>query len=100
VGHFYSSTIANTIFKYQKISGNNARFTTGIDENSQKAVIKADEAGMPIMEYLDFMAADHRRVWDHFNMDYTDFIRTTSTRHKDTVQNVLQKCFDKGDIYE
>jgi methionyl-tRNA synthetase len=100
VGHFYSSTIANTIFKYQKISGNNARFTTGIDENSQKAVIKADEAGMPIMEYLDSMAADHRRVWDHFNMDYTDFIRTTSTRHKNTVQNVLQKCFDKGDIYE
>lgn len=100
VGHFYSSTIANTIFKYQKISGNNARFTTGIDENSQKAVIKADEAGMPIMEYLDSMAADHTRVWDHFNMDYTDFIRTTSERHKITVQNVLQKCFDKGDVYE
>lgn len=100
VGHFYSSTIANTIYKYQKISGKNARFTTGIDENSQKAVIKAEEAGMPIMEYLDSMAADHTRVWDHFNMDYTDFIRTTSNRHKITVQNVLQKCFDKGDIYE
>ena len=100
VGHFYSSTIANTIFKYQKISGNNARFTTGIDENSQKAVIKAEEAGMPIMEYLDSMAESHTKVWDHFNMDYTDFIRTTSQRHKITVQNVLQKCFDKGDIYE
>ena len=100
VGHFYSSTIANTIFKYKKISGNNARFTTGIDENSQKAVMKADEAGMPIMEYLDSMADSHQKVWNHFNMDYTDFIRTTSQRHKITVQNVLQKCFDKGDIYE
>ncbi len=100
VGHFYSSTIANTIYKYQKISGSNARFTTGIDENSQKAVIKADEAGMPIMEYLDSMAESHQKVWNHFNMDYTDFIRTTSQRHKITVQNVLQKCFDKGDIYE
>lgn len=100
VGHFYSSTIANTIYKYQKISGKNARFTTGIDENSQKAVIKAEEAGMPIMEYLDNMADSHTKVWDHFNMDYTDFIRTTSTRHKVTVQKVLQKCFDKGDIYE
>ena len=100
VGHFYSSTIANTIYKYQKISGKNARFTTGIDENSQKAVIKADEAGMPIMEYLDSMSDSHQKVWNHFNMDYTDFIRTTSQRHKVTVQNVLQKCFDKGDIYE
>ena len=100
VGHFYSSTIANTIYKYQKISGKNARFTTGIDENSQKAVIKAEEAEMPIMEYLDSMADSHISVWDHFNMDYTDFIRTTSTRHKVTVQKVLQKCFDKGDVYE
>lgn len=100
VGHFYSSTIANTIYKYQKISGKNARFTTGIDENSQKAVIKAEEAGMPIMEYLDSMAESHQKVWNHFNMDYTDFIRTTSARHHDVVQKVLQKCFDKGDIYE
>lgn len=100
VGHFYSSIIANTIYKYQKISGKNARFTTGIDENSQKAVIKADEAGMPIMDYLDSMAADHQRVWNHFNLDYTDFIRTTSPRHHNLVQKVLQKCFDKGDIYE
>lgn len=100
VGHFYSSTIANTIYKYQKISGKNARFTTGIDENSQKAVIKAQEAGMPIMDYLDSMAESHKAVWDHFNMDYTDFIRTTSARHHKTVQAVLDKCHQKGDIYE
>ena len=100
VGHFYSSTIANTIFRYQKIAGKNARFTTGIDENSQKAVIKAEEAGMEIMEYLDSMACEHKKVWDHFDFKYTDFIRTTSQRHHKVVQDVLQKCFDKGDIYE
>lgn len=100
VGHFYSSTIANTIFRYQKIAGKDARFTTGIDENSQKAVIKAEEAGMEIMEYLDSMACEHKKVWDHFDFKYTDFIRTTSQRHHKVVQDVLQKCFDKGDIYE
>jgi methionyl-tRNA synthetase len=100
VGHFYSSTIANTIFRYQKIAGKNARFTTGIDENSQKAVIKAEEAGVPIMDYLDSMAAEHKKVWDHFDFKYTDFIRTTSDRHHKVVQDVLQKCFDKGGIYE
>lgn len=100
VGHFYSSTIANTIYKYKKISGFDTRFTTGIDENSQKAVIKAQEAGVPILEYLDHMASEHKKVWDYFKMDYTDFIRTTETRHKNLVQKVLQKCFDKGDIYE
>lgn len=100
VGHFYSSTIANVIYKFHKISWENSRFTTWIDENSQKAVLKAQEAWMEIMDYLDHMALEHKKVWDHFNMDYTDFIRTTSPRHHKVVQNVLQKCFEKWDIYE
>jgi len=100
VGHFYSSVIANIIFKYFKISGHPSRFTTGIDENSQKAVIKAQEEWMEIMEYLDHMAAEHKKVWDYFSMDYTDFIRTTEPRHHELVGKVLQKCFDKWDIYQ
>lgn len=100
VGHFYTSTIANVIHTYNKISGKNARFTTGIDENSQKAVIEAEKAGISIMEYLDDMAGKHKYVWNHFNYDYTDFIRTTEKRHLTVVQEVLQHCFDKGDIYQ
>lgn len=94
VGHFYSSTIANTIYKYHKISGISSRFSTGIDENSQKAVIKAEEAGMNIMDYLNHMATEHQKTWDFFHLDYTDFIRTTSPRHHDLVQEVLQHCYD------
>lgn len=100
VGHFYSSTIADTIYRFFKMSGYQARFTTGIDENSQKAVIKAEEAGLSIMEYLDSMAQKHRETWDYFHMEYTDFIRTTSERHHTLVQEVLQHCYDTGDIYE
>lgn len=99
IGHFYSSTIANVIHLSKKIRGYDARFTTGIDENSQKAVIKAEEAGIPIMEYLDDMAEKHKDVWEYFNFDYTDFIRTTEKRHRTLVQDVLQSCFDSGDIY-
>jgi len=100
VGHFYSSTIANILYKYHKISWAPARFTTGIDENSQKAVIKAEEAGMDIMEYLDYMAWEHQKTWDYFNIDYTDFVRTTSPRHKKLVQEVLMHCYDVWDIYQ
>ena len=100
VGHFYSSTIANVIYKYHKISWDHSRFTTGIDENSQKAIIKAEEAGMDIMDYLDSMASEHRKVWDHFNFDYTDFVRTTSDRHHEVVKKVLDHCHSKWDIYE
>lgn len=100
IGHFYTSTIADILYKYKQISGNEVKFTTGIDENSQKAVIKAEEAGKSVMEYLDEMAEIHKSTWDYFNISYDDFIRTTSDRHKKVVQEVLQKCFDRGDIYE
>lgn len=100
VGHFYTSTIASVIYNYHKISGDTARFTTGIDENSQKAVIEAEKAGLDIMDYLDEMAYKHKEVWDYFNFGYTDFIRTTEKRHHTLVQEVLQHCFDKGDIYQ
>lgn len=100
VGHYYSSLIANTFYLYDRISWKDTRFTTWIDENSQKAVLKAEEAGMEIMDYLDDMATKHQTVWDHFGFGYTDFIRTTEPRHHDVVQKVLQKCFDRWDIYQ
>lgn len=100
VGHFYSSMIADIIYRFHKISGFESRFTTGIDENSQKAVLKAQEENMEIMDYLDHMASEHKKVWDHFWFGYTDFIRTTEKRHYTLVQEVLQHCFDKWDIYQ
>ena len=100
IGHFYTSTIANTLYLYNKICWKDCRFTTGIDENSQKSVLKAEEKWMNVMDYLDVMSKEHKEVWDFFDIKYTDFIRTTEKRHHELVQEVLQKCFDKGDIYE
>jgi methionyl-tRNA synthetase len=46
------------------------------------------------------MASQHRAMWDALSITYTDFIRTTEDRHRVFVQEVLQKCFDRGDIYQ
>ncbi len=100
IGHFYSSIIANTLYQYNKISGKPSRFTTGIDENSQNVVINAKKEWISIMGYLDTMTKWHKKVWDYFDLGYTDFIRTTEKRHHILVQEVLQKCFDAWDIYK
>ena len=100
VGHAYSSFIADTLAYYKKLEWFDVKFTTGVDENSQKVVEKAQEKWMPVMEYTDFMALKHQEVWDKSGIRYTDFVRTTESRHRDFVQKVLQKSFDNGDIYE
>lgn len=76
------------------------KFSTGVDENSQKAISKAKEEGVEIVEYLDTMANVHKSVWDGLGIQYTDFIRTTEPRHHELVRKVLQKAWEKGDIYE
>jgi methionyl-tRNA synthetase len=100
VWHAYSSFIADTLASYKKLEWYDVKFSTGVDENSQKVVEKAEEKGMPVMEYTDSMALKHREVWDKSGIQYTDFVRTTEPRHHDFVQKVLQKSFDNGDIYE
>lgn len=100
IGHSYSSFIADIIARYNKISWKKVKFSTWVDENSQKAVLKAEENNMEIMEYLDMMAEKHKEVWDWLGIQYTDFIRTTQERHHKLVREVLQKSYDAWDIYE
>ena len=100
IWHAYSSLIADTIARYSQLQLLDVRFCTGVDENSQKVVESAQELDMQIMDYADMMAAKHKAVWDGIWIKYTDFIRTTESRHHDFVQKVLQKSFDNGDIYE
>lgn len=100
IGHSYSSLIADSIARYQKISGKKVKFCTWVDENSQKAVAAAEELNMETMPYLDMMAEKHKAVWNGLKINYTDFIRTTEKRHHDFVKWVLQTSFDNGDIYQ
>lgn len=100
IGHAYSSFIADTIAAYSNLSLIETRFSTGVDENSQKVVESATALGMSVMDYADMMAAKHQATWDTLGVKYTDFIRTTEPRHRLFVQKVLQKSFDNGDIYE
>ena len=100
IGHSYASLIADVLARYKRSNGFDVKFSTGVDENSQKVVEKAAEAGLPVMEYADSMAAKHKAVWDGLGITYTDFIRTTEKRHHELVREVLQKTYDAGEIYE
>lgn len=100
IGHSYTSVIADVFARYNRLKGKKVKFVTGVDENSQKVVQKAEEMGMSVEAFTDMMAEKHKAVWDGMDISYTDFLRTTEDRHRKTVQRMLQRSFDKGDIYE
>ncbi len=100
IWHAYSSFIADFFARYKRLLGYEVKFSTGNDENSQKIVQQAETEGKDIMTYLDEMGAKWQQVRNDLEISFTDFIRTTQPDHRALVQSMLQKSFDKGDIYE
>ena len=100
IGHAYSSIIADIVARFERIRGKQVKFSTWVDENSQKIVQKAQEEWVEIIEFLDKMAAAHKAVWDGLGLEYTDFIRTTEPRHHELVRKVLATTWEEWDIYQ
>lgn len=100
IGNAYTSFIADVYARMHRLLWYHVKFTTGTDENGQKMLQTAEREGKEVMQFLDEIAALHRQTWDSLQISYTDFIRTTEKRHYDFVQQVLQKTFDAGDIYQ
>lgn len=100
IGHVYSSLIADSFARSKRALWYDVKFSTWVDENSQKTVQKAEELGKDVYEYLDEMAQIHKWTWDKYNISYTDFIRTSSEKHKKVVQMILEKTYENGYIYK
>ena len=99
IGHAYCTTLADTIARYKRLAGYDVFFLTGSDEHGQKIERKAQENGVTPIEYVDKIVASFQNLWQKLNISNDDFIRTTSARHHAVVQDIFQKIYDRGDIY-
>ena len=100
IGHAYTTILADVLSRYHRNKGRDVFFLTGLDEHGQKVQQAAEERGVEPKIHCDEMAPRFIELWDELHIQYDDFIRTTEKRHVDVVQNILQKVYDKGDIYE
>lgn len=102
IGSAYCTLATDTLARFwrAKLGPEKVHFLTGTDENSQKTVEAAQKEGQAVGPYLDAMAARWRETFDTIGVAYDDFIRTTEKRHHHTVGVVLQKMYDRGDIYK
>ena len=75
-------------------------YLTGLDEHGQKVQSAAKAAGKDPQLYCDEFA----EIWESFagrlNLTNSDFVRTSSARHKAFVQAVLQNLHDNGHFYQ
>ncbi len=100
IGHFYCTTAADILARYHRLIGDEVYFVTGTDENSQKTVQAAEKTGMDPKKFTDMMAEKWKQTWKKLNISFDYFIRTTSEEHRKTVEKLLMKCYENGDIYK
>ena len=99
IGHAYTTILADTFTRFQRLQGRLTRFQTGTDEHGDKIVEVAKKQNVAPREYADRISRMFEDTWPGLNIRYDNFIRTTEPRHVQLVQQVLQQLFDKGDIY-
>jgi len=100
IGHAYTTILADVLTRFHRNLGEDVFFLTGLDEHGQKVQQAAEKHGVDPQKHCNEMAPRFLKLWENLHIQNDDFIRTTEKRHVDVVQHILQKVYDKGDIYE
>jgi methionyl-tRNA synthetase len=99
MGHAYSSIIADFFARFKKIDGFNVHFLTGTDEHGLKIQRAAEKKGQDTLKFCDEISKTFKNLSKTLNLSNTDFIRTTETRHKNSVQSLWRELEKNDDIY-
>jgi len=99
LGHAYTTIFADAMRRYHQLTGKETYLLTGTDEHGDKIAKKAASLNMTPKEMVDKNSEVFRNLAPKLASTNDDFIRTTDERHIKVVQALLQKVYDKGDIY-
>ena len=99
MGHAYSSIIADFFARFKRMDGFDVHFLTGTDEHGLKIQRAAEIKNIDPLKFCDEISQTFRNLSKTLNLTNTDFIRTTETRHKKTVQHIWNILEKNDDIY-
>lgn len=100
LGHAYEKVLTDIVARFRRLMGDEVKFVTGLDEHGQKVQMSAHKAGVEPIEICDRLADEFQGLCQRLEISNDDYIRTTQERHKKVVREILQKLYDKGEIYK
>ena len=98
LGHALEFVQVDCAARYERLQGNDVFFATGVDENSLKNALAAEQAGRNVKEFVDEKAQVFKDFLKLFNVEISDFIRTTDSRHLEGVKKFWLAA--QKDIYQ
>ena len=100
LGHAYTTIAADIIARHMRQRGEDVFFLTGTDEHGEPVVQAAEKEGLTPRELGDRNAPRFQAMGDLVGASNDFFIRTTDPRHMARVQEVIQRVYDNGHVYE
>jgi methionyl-tRNA synthetase len=98
LGHAYTTIVGDALTRWHRLLGDDVLFLTGTDEHGLNIQRAADAAGLAPQAFADSIAPKFAEAWKHLEIANDDFIRTTEPRHRAGVIELLQRCYDAGDL--
>jgi methionyl-tRNA synthetase len=101
IGHMYENIVADVIARHRRRMGDDVWFLTGTDEHGQKIERAAAKEGILPIELADRVVNTHYDLWKKLEISNDDFIRTTQTRHRIGVLELIRRIQERipDDIY-
>jgi methionyl-tRNA synthetase len=99
LGHAYTTIGADILARHHRQRGEEVFFLTGTDEHGEPVAKVAEAEGISPKELADRNAQRFLDLLPRINVSNDFFIRTSDPRHKERVQEVMQRVHDNGHTY-
>jgi len=100
LGHAYSDIAADILARHHRQRGEDVFFLTGTDEHGEPVAQQAEAEGVTPRELGDRLAPRFKEMAAKVNASNDFFIRTTDEGHMKRVQEIVQRVYDNGHVYE
>jgi methionyl-tRNA synthetase len=100
LGHAYSTIAADILARHHRQRGEDVFFLTGTDEHGEPVTQQAEAEGTTPRELGDRLAPRFKEMAKKVNASNDFFIRTTDQGHMERVQEIVQRVYDNGHVYE
>jgi len=100
LGHAYSTIAADILARHMRQRGEDVFFLTGTDEHGEPVTQEAEREGVTPRELGDRYAPRFRQLAAKVEASNDFFIRTTDDGHMKRVQEIVQRVYDNGHVYE
>jgi len=100
IGHALGFVQSDVVARFRKQQGQEVLLLCGSDENALKNVQAAEQAGIPVQQFVDENAKLFQNLAERLKVHFDVFQKASNPQHHESSQKLWTLCEKAGDIYK